>query len=151
MKKVILIIIVAFALFGLGWWTNEMSWFANGVIADKNKLDSLKNSNQNFDKTFLGTDYAKQELKTAQTDTTEKQILVNKVIADKETAINVAEEILFKIYGKDNIIMQRPYETNFIDGYWILNGTLPKEMLGGTFLIIINSKNGQVIKLTHSK
>jgi hypothetical protein len=102
-------------------------------------------------RTTLGVDYAKRELKSALKNPTAKQILADTLIKDKETAIQISEAILFKIYGKDNITAQRPYETNFIDGYWILNGTLQENMLGGTFLIIINSTNGQIIKLTHGK
>jgi hypothetical protein len=103
------------------------------------------------DRTTLGVEYAKQELKSALQNSTAKQILVDTLIKDKETAIQVSEAMLFKIYSKDNITSQRPYEVNLIDGYWILNGTLPKNMLGGTFLIIIKATNGQVIKLTHGK
>ena len=102
-------------------------------------------------RTFLGIEYAKQELNKALTDTTQKQILVDTLIKDKKTAIAVSEAILFKIYGKDNITSQQPYEVNLIDGYWILNGTLPENMLGGTFLIIIKATNGQVIRLTHGQ
>lgn len=102
-------------------------------------------------RTTLGVDYAKQELKSALQNPGAKQILADTLIKDKAAAIQISEVILFKIYGRDNIIAQRPYETNFIDGYWILNGTLPENMLGGTFLIIINATNGQVIKLTHGK
>jgi hypothetical protein len=103
------------------------------------------------ERTKLGIEYAKSELKEALSNKTEKQILVNKVISDKETAEIIAETILFKIYGKDNIIKQRPYEINQIDNFWVLNGTLPQNMSGGTFLIILNSTNGQIIKLTHGK
>lgn len=103
------------------------------------------------DRTKLGIKHAKTELKEALSKNSERQILVDKVITDKETAITISETILFKIYGKNNIISQRPYEINKIDEYWVLNGTLPQNMEGGTFLIILNSKNGQVIKLTHGK
>jgi hypothetical protein len=106
--------------------------------------------NQN-NTTILGLDYAKSELQNALNDSASEQILVGTVISDKETAIKVSEAILFRIYGKENVINERPYEINFINGYWVLGGTLPKGMKGGTFLIILNSKNGQVIKLTHGK
>ncbi len=102
-------------------------------------------------RTTFGIEFAKQELQNALNDTTQKQILVDTLIKDKETAITISETILFKIYGKGNITQQQPYEVKLIDGYWILNGTLPKDMLGGTFLIIIKAENGQVIKLTHGK
>lgn len=78
-------------------------------------------------------------------------VLPDKVIQYSQTAVDVAENILFNIYGKENIIQQRPYNLNFIDGYYIIEGTLPKNTLGGTFLIIINSKDGKIIKLTHGK
>jgi hypothetical protein len=107
--------------------------------------------NQNTNKIFIESNSARQELKDALTDTTFNQVLVDTVIKDKESAISISETILFKIYGKDNIINQRPYEINFIEGYWILNGTIPTDMDGGTFSIILNATNGQVIKLKHSK
>jgi hypothetical protein len=103
------------------------------------------------ERTKLGVEYAKSELIEALSSKTEKQILVNKVISDKETAEIIAETILFKIYGKDNIIKQRPYEINQIGNFWVLNGTLPQNIIGGTFLIILNTTNGQIIKLTHEK
>lgn len=73
------------------------------------------------------------------------------LIPDKETAIAVAEPILFKYYGKQEIKSERPYEVMFIDGYWYITGTLPEGYLGGTFIIIINSLNGQIIRLIHEK
>jgi hypothetical protein len=73
------------------------------------------------------------------------------LITDKETAIAMAEPLLFKIYGKEEIESERPYEVYLIDGYWYISGTLPKGYLGGTFIIIINSINGEVIRLIHEK
>jgi len=102
-------------------------------------------------RTKLGVEYARSELKEALSNNSERQILVDKVITDKETAITISEIILFKIYGKNNIISQKPYEINKFDEFWVLNGTLPENMKGGTFLIILNSTNGQIIKLTHGK
>jgi hypothetical protein len=103
------------------------------------------------DRTKLGIEYAKRELADALNNPSKKQILVEKVIKDEQTAISVAEAMLFSIYGKENIVRQRPYERYLINDYWVLNGTLPKDWVGGTFLIIINSTDGKVIKLTHGK
>ena len=99
----------------------------------------------------LGIEYAKQELENALNISSEKQILVDTVVKSQESAIKYAETILFEIYGQKNIEKQKPYEVYKINGYWIIGGTLPKGMLGGTFLIIVNSQNGQIIKLTHGK
>ncbi len=68
----------------------------------------------------------RQIIKDALTRKSNKHILVDNVIPDKETAVAVAEGILFRVYGKDHIVGERPYSVNLIDGYWILCGTLPQ-------------------------
>ncbi|WPU92352.1 YbbC/YhhH family protein [Mucilaginibacter sabulilitoris] len=100
---------------------------------------------------MLGLEVAKSELKDALVNKTDVKIKVDKVISNKQTAIAVSEPILFKVYGKDQILQERPYEVYKINGYWVLNGTLPEGMLGGGFLIILAAKDGQVLKLTHYK
>ena len=104
-------------------------------------------------RTRLGNSYAIQELKSALNDKGQHNVTDNKIVIIKDslTAINVAEPILFSIYGKDNITKQRPYEIYFIDNYWVIMGTLPKNYLGGTFLIIIDSKDSKIIRITHGK
>lgn len=105
------------------------------------------------DRTILGKSNAEQELKTALSEKTQHNFIDNKtaIIKDSVTAISVVEPILFSIYGKDNITKQRPYEIYFIDNYWVIEGTLPQEYKGGTFLIIIDSRDCKIIKITHGK
>ena len=74
-----------------------------------------------------------------------------KPIPDSKSAVNIAEKILFEVYGKDNIKEQRPYNIVLQNGYWILNGTRQKPMSGGEFLMIMNSKNGKIIELIHGE
>jgi len=90
-------------------------------------------------------------IRGALNDKTGKSVCVDKVVPDKATAIAVAEPILFKVYGKEQIIHEQPYVADLVDGYWILSGTLPQGWLGGTFLIVISSKDGRVIRLIHYK
>jgi hypothetical protein len=73
------------------------------------------------------------------------------IIRDEKTAVKVAEAILFKIYGEEQIKNERPYTIGFADGYWVMYGYLPKGTLGGVFEIIINSNNGGVIDIRHGK
>jgi hypothetical protein len=74
------------------------------------------------------------------------------LIPDEETAINIAEPILFKIYGKSKIIKERPYKIGYTNKYWVIIGSLPKYITkGGTFEIIINSGNAEIINVTHGK
>lgn len=114
--------------------------------AQKEQTEKIKNSQvfkENNDLKF-----AESELKNA---LIKNEVLSDKVISDSQTAVDVAEIVLFKIYGKNNIIKQRPYDVNFTENHYVINGTLPQNMKGGTFLIILNSKDGKIIKLTHGK
>jgi hypothetical protein len=95
--------------------------------------------------------YLRELVKNSLRNKITKQILVDKIVPDKETAVAVAESILFRIYGKAQIIGEKPYNVDLVNDYWILSGTLPEGYLGGTFLIILSAKDGRVIKLTHGK
>ena len=100
-----------------------------------------------------GREAAKRELQEALKDSQQHNVVSKNslLLSDVGTAIAVAEAILFKIYQKKNIVHQRPYDSHLIDHYWVISGTLPKDWLGGTFLIIIDARDSRVIRLTHSK
>jgi hypothetical protein len=102
---------------------------------------------------ILGKSYAKEALASALSGKTQHNVIDNKtfIIKDSITAIGVAEPILFSLYGKDNIIQQRPYEAYLIDQYWIISGTLAKNYLGGTFLIILSATDSKILQITHGK
>ncbi len=112
---------------------------------------SLPSCGQNFSNRIVsGKEYAVAETRKALNDKYYKPFY-DTLIKVKKTAIEIAEPILFNIYGKKNITEERPYECYLIDGYWYISGTLPKGYAGGVFEIILNSKNAQVIKLIHGK
>lgn len=73
------------------------------------------------------------------------------LIKNSSTAIAMAEPLLFDIFGKNQILTEKPYEVYLIDGYWYLSGTIPKGWKGGGFEIIISAKDGKIIRLTHYK
>ncbi len=73
------------------------------------------------------------------------------LIKDSATATAIAEPILFNVYGKEQILEQRPYEVYLIDSMWYLTGTIPKGNKGGGFEIIINSRDGRIMSLRHYK
>lgn len=70
------------------------------------------------------------------------------VVPDKETAIRVAEVILFRLFGKENIIAQRPYEVKEIDGVWWVLGTAKEHKLARTFSIAISKHTAAVLHLS---
>jgi hypothetical protein len=98
----------------------------------------------------LGEEHAKTQILKALKDSTAKPFY-DTLIVDRQDAIALVEPILFKVYGKNQIIEQRPYEAYLIDGYWYIRGTLPKGSVGGTFEIIFSAHDGRVIRLTHYK
>ena len=73
------------------------------------------------------------------------------LIKSTSTAIAIAEPLLFDIFGKKQILEERPYEVYLIDGYWYLSGTIPKDSKGGAFEMIFSAKDGKIIRLTHYK
>jgi hypothetical protein len=62
------------------------------------------------------------------------------LIRDSATAISIAEPVLFKVYGKEQILGEKPYKVQRIDGYWHISGTLPEGIKGGVFNIILSAK-----------
>ena len=104
---------------------------------------------QNYkNRTVIGEDSAKQTIKNILNDGGYKSS-PDTLIRDKETAISIAEIMLFKSYGKATISTERPYECYLVDGYWFLRGTLPKNFTGDVFEMIMSAKDGRIIKMTH--
>ncbi|MBF9140769.1 YbbC/YhhH family protein [Hymenobacter properus] len=100
-----------------------------------------------------GIEYAKKELQESlKNKSLHNVVSTNKLlVSDSSTAVQVLEPIIFHIYGKEDIVKQRPYEINLIDNYWVMSGTLPKGWLGGVFMIIMDAHNCQIIRITHGK
>lgn len=73
------------------------------------------------------------------------------LIKTPSTAIAIAEPLLFDVFGKEQILSEKPYEVYLIDGYWYLAGTIPKGWKGGGFEIILSAKDAKIIRLTHYK
>jgi hypothetical protein len=70
------------------------------------------------------------------------------VVADKETAIRIAEAILSPVYGEEAIREQRPYQVTLKDGKWTVDGTAaPPGHVGGRFHIIILQSDGRVLEI----
>jgi hypothetical protein len=101
----------------------------------------------------LGLEVAKEELRAALTDSNQHNLVNTRsiLIPDSITAVQVAEPVLFKIYGKPTITSERPYETYLVNHYWVVMGTLPKGWLGGTFLLVLDARDGRIIRITHGR
>jgi len=70
------------------------------------------------------------------------------VVADKETAIRIAEAILFPVYRENAIRGHWPYQVTSNDGKWTVDGTVaPPGHVGGRFHIIILQSDGCVLEI----
>jgi hypothetical protein len=71
-------------------------------------------------------------------------------VPNKETAIKIAEAILYAIYG-ENIYKQKPFIVTLDNEVWMVEGSLPKGMKGGVAYIEIQKKDCKILKVTHGK
>jgi len=70
---------------------------------------------------------------------------------EKENILKLAKDTAFKRYG-DIIETELPLRAKLVgDSVWIVEGTLPKNYLGGTVYIEISKQNKSVVKITHFK
>lgn len=67
------------------------------------------------------------------------------LVPDKETAIQIAEIVLFRLYGKEKIVAQRPYEVKKEDYFWWISGTLKEPTVGSPFRIAISKQTAAVL------
>jgi hypothetical protein len=104
-------------------------------------------------KTYLGQKIAQKYINEyLQSEKSDNYVLNNtKLINDSKTLISVIEPILFNVFGKQNIINQRPYGIYKCNDYWFVMGSLNAEMEGGVFHIGLDSRNGRIIIIFHDK
>jgi hypothetical protein len=73
------------------------------------------------------------------------------VVPDGRTAIRIALAVWGPIYGDKHIEGEKPYVARLRNGVWTVEGSLPKDWVGGTAYIEINKADGKVLKVTHYK
>lgn len=122
-----------------------------GIILIIGILISTNIQAQESEKKSDDLKHAEQLLEYALKNKSDRNEMKFKLIPKKENAIKYAENILFELYGKENIESEKPYKIHLINDYWILTGTLPKEMVGGVFEMVFDSWNGKVLILEHGK
>lgn len=74
------------------------------------------------------------------------------VVPSPKIAVEIAEVILFHIYGKESIERQQPYSVSLVNKYmWNINGRLKKGYEGGCFHITIDKRDGRILQISHEK
>ena len=100
----------------------------------------------------LTEEQARSILNASLSDTTLHNVNGEFPLLNKEAdAVRFAEMILFNVYGRKTIKRQKPYQVFNIDGYWLIGGATSSNRRGGAFLIIIDSRDNRVVRITHGK
>lgn len=74
-------------------------------------------------------------------------------VPDEKTAIKIAEKVLDEVYHHDCSKKEKPFVVfyNSNADAWIVNGTLPEGMDGGTGVIAIKKDTGKILLIVHYK
>jgi len=69
-------------------------------------------------------------------------------VPDEETALKIGEAVAYSVYD-DGPWLNRPFKVIFIESkqVWIVYGTLPVEMDGGTPEITIRKSDGKILEI----
>ena len=71
-------------------------------------------------------------------------------VPDKETAARIAEAVWLPIYGKI-IEEEKPFKVSLSNDVWIVHGTLPPNVSGGTARAEISKTSGCILRVTHGR
>ena len=71
-------------------------------------------------------------------------------VPDEKTAVSIAEAVWLPIYG-DRIYGSKPFKARLHDGVWFVEGTLPKNWIGGVPEAEISKQDGRILRVSHGK
>lgn len=74
-----------------------------------------------------------------------------KLINNEKMASDVAEVYIKNIYGKDVAENEKPYLIKDENEYWVVSGSLQKNIAGGVFTIKIRKDTGAIDTFTHGE
>ncbi|WP_321439067.1 YbbC/YhhH family protein [uncultured Bacteroides sp.] len=107
-----------------------------------------KENNISIAKDWIKVDSAYAEFRSRNLETSHG--VTRDIVPNEETAMKIAEVILFSIYGQ-KVYASRPYCIELRNGVWIIEGTLPKGCQGGVPYVEIQKKDGKVLKVIYGK
>lgn len=71
-------------------------------------------------------------------------------VPDAKTAIRIAEAIWLPIYG-ERIYTKKPFVAKLQGDVWLIQGSLPVQMIGGVPAAEISKKTGEILRVSHGK
>ena len=73
------------------------------------------------------------------------------VVPNAKVAEIIHSAVAGAVFGDDKIQKQRPFNAVRSGEFWVVYGTLPPGMLGGTAETVIRASNGEVLRITHGQ
>jgi hypothetical protein len=72
-------------------------------------------------------------------------------VPDATTAIKIAVAVWEPIYGVEKISKQKPYVAVLTNGVWKVQGSLPKQYIGGVAEAEISKEDGKILRVSHGQ
>jgi hypothetical protein len=74
-------------------------------------------------------------------------------VPNAEVAVKIAEAVLIPVFGKQQVLSERPFKARLEGELWIVEGTLNCAGIcdGGTAEVRISKKSGEIIRMIHGK
>lgn len=76
---------------------------------------------------------------------------VPQLVPDSSTAAHIAEAVLLAVYSAELIDLQKPFLVEEHSGVWLVQGQLPRNMLGGVAEVEISRTDGRVLRMQHGR
>jgi hypothetical protein len=73
------------------------------------------------------------------------------VIPNAETATKVGEAVLIPVFGQAHVDREKPLRADPENDYWIVYGTLKPNTRGGTVMVKLKRRTGEVVRIWHSQ
>jgi len=73
------------------------------------------------------------------------------VVPAAEVAKAIHRAVAGAVYGKADVEKDRPFRAIRSGEYWVVFGSLPRGMVGGTAVTVIRASDGRVMRIIHEQ
>jgi hypothetical protein len=77
----------------------------------------------------------------------------NGIVPDQHAAVKIAEAILWSLgqSGKQELEKFKPWKAQLVGDAWQVRGTLPRNAIGGTYVVVVAKADGRVVGIFHEQ
>ena len=73
------------------------------------------------------------------------------IVPNQDVAKSIHLAVAGAIYGEEKVRSQQPFYAVRSGEFWVVSGSLPRKMLGGTAVTVIRAHNGEILRVTHGR